>query len=109
MYALCACAVRTLHPPTRAMFLLLISEGGAAGEGVALHVAQVAVHTHLAASHMCGCRDELEQHAYNTMHTYTGVSQPLHREDLPQVGPRVQAPIAPMHRVGVFDSHSLHT
>ena len=76
---------------------------------VALHVAQVAVHTLLAASHMCGCRDELEQHAYNTMHAYTGVSQPLHREDLPQVGPRVQAPIAPMHRVGVFDSHSLHT
>ena len=71
---------------------------------VALHVAQVAVHTLLAASHMCGCRDELEQHAYNTMHAYTGVSQPLHREDLPQVGPRVQAPIAPRHRVGVFDS-----
>ena len=71
---------------------------------MALHVAQVAVHTLLAASHMCGCRDELEQHAYNTMHAYTGVSQPLHREDLPQVGPRVQAPIAPTHRVGVFYS-----
>jgi hypothetical protein len=65
------------------------------------------VHTLRAAGHMCGCRDELKQHTRNTIYAYAGFALgartegdylPLHREHLPQVRPRVPAPIAPATR-----------